>query len=258
MRVFKTHILLNAAILIAAFFLCIPCKADFKAKFIKGKIESITDTLNDSVSVHPVKNDDLLEYNQLICTAKDSRGEFQLNLLTLRLGSLSVMSVLGENSFFLHSGSMLIACKNKSEFKISTTSSSATFTGSGTILIETTNNGGFKFIPFEGRGTLKTENKNAQEVRGGRLVLVLGKPSKLGDAYDLDLMLLLRTCRLINSFPDPLDTFGRISLAVYSQELKLKGKYNALIGDAPSDTNLQVWAFGEDRDQETEKKSKSN
>ena len=111
MRVFKTHILLNAAILIAAFFLCIPCKADFKAKFIKGKIESITDTLNDSVSVHPVKNDDLLEYNQLICTAKDSRGEFQLNLLTLRLGSLSVMSVLGENSFFLHSGSMLIAAK---------------------------------------------------------------------------------------------------------------------------------------------------
>jgi hypothetical protein len=32
--------------------------------------------------------------------------------------------------------------------------------------------------------------------------------------------------------------------------LKLKGKYNALIGDAPNDTNLQVWSFGEDSDQE--------
>jgi len=254
LRVFKTQIFLNAATFVAAFFLCIPCKAVFKAKLVKGKIESISDTLNNTVSIHPVKDDDLLEYNQLICAAKDSRGEFQLNSYTIRLGSLSVLSVLSENSFFLHSGSMLIAYKNESEFKISTSSSTATFTGSGTILIETTNNGGFKFIPFEGRGTLKTENKNSQEIKGGRLVLVLGKPSKLGDAYDLDLMLLLKTCRLINSFPEPLDTFGRISLAVYSQELKLKGKYNALIGDAPNDTNLQVWAFGEDSDQETDNK----
>ena len=62
-------------------------------------------------------------------------------------------------------------------------------------------------------------------------------------------MLLLKTCRLINSYPTPLETFGRISLAVYSQELKLKGKYNALIGDATTENNLQVWAFGDEADQ---------
>jgi hypothetical protein len=38
----------------------------------------------------------------------------------------------------------------------------------------------------------------------------------------------------------------RISLSVYAQQLRMKGKYNALIGDAPTNDNLQMWAFGED------------
>jgi len=32
---------------------------------------------------------------------------------------------------------------------------------------------------------------------------------------------------------------------LYIQQLKLKGKYNALIGDAHTDDELQIWAFGE-------------
>ena len=42
----------------------------------------------------------------------------------------------------------------------------------------------------------------------------------------------------------------RISLAVYAQQLKLKGKFNALIGDAPTDDNLQMWAFGKEDSEE--------
>ena len=38
----------------------------------------------------------------------------------------------------------------------------------------------------------------------------------------------------------------RISLSIYAQQLRMKGKYNALIGDAPSNDNIQMWAFGED------------
>ena len=144
---------------------------------------------------------------------------------------------------------MLISSVKETEVNLSSSESNATFTGSGTILLETTKNSGFKFIPFEARGILKTQGGDSQNVIGGRLLLVLGNPSRLGDAYDLDLMLLLKTCRLINSYPTPLETFGRISLAVYSQELKLKGKYNALIGDATTENNLQVWAFGDEADQ---------
>ena len=137
----------SAAILIAAFFFHSLSFANLKVNFVQGKIESIENTAEDSVSIRSIKLNELLPYNQLVCTAKGSRAEFGLGEKILRL------------------------------------------------------------------------------------------------------MLLLKTCRLINAFPDPLDTFGRISLSVYSQELKLKGKYNALIGDAPTDTNLQVWSF----DDETQK-----
>lgn len=246
MNFFSLNYLYNAAIIIAAFFLGIPVYASFNASIVQGKIESIRDAKDQSPIVKEIKNDDLIQFHDLICSAKGSRAEFRLDSTVLRIGSLSVLSVVDENSFFLHSGSMLISFLEKTEIHISTTDSKATFTGSGTILVESTKNGGFKFIPFEGRGILKTDNNDIHEVKGGRLVLVLGDPSQLGDAYDVDLMLLIKTCRLLNSYPDPLETFGRISLAVYSQELKLKGKYNALIGDAPTDKNLQIWAFGEE------------
>jgi hypothetical protein len=76
--------------------------------------------------------------------------------------------------------------------------------------------------------------------------MVIGSPSKLGNAYDIDLLLLLKSSRLINSYPTPLPSMNRISLSIYAQQLRLKGKFNALIGDATSDDNLQMWAFGED------------
>jgi hypothetical protein len=80
--------------------------------------------------------------------------------------------------------------------------------------------------------------------------MVLGSPSKLGNAYDIDLLLLLKSSRLINAFPTPLPSMKRISLSIYAQQLRIKGKYNALIGDVPTDDNIQMWAFGEDGSKE--------
>jgi hypothetical protein len=67
-------------------------------------------------------------------------------------------------------------------------------------------------------------------------------------------MLMLRSSLLINSFPDPLPTFERIGLAIYSQELKLKGKYDALIGNAPTKDKVQLWAFERGQGFSSEKK----
>ena len=76
------------------------------------------------------------------------------------------------------------------------------------------------------------------------MLFILGQPSEFGDAYDIDLMLLVKSSRLINYFPNPLSTFDQIGLAIYVQQLKLKGKYDALIGDATTNENLQLWKFG--------------
>ena len=75
------------------------------------------------------------------------------------------------------------------------------------------------------------------------MLLVLDNPTYFGDAYDIDIMLMLKSSRLINSFPNPLPTFENIGLAIYIQDLKLKGKYDAIIGDATTNENLQVWKF---------------
>ena len=77
------------------------------------------------------------------------------------------------------------------------------------------------------------------------MLLVLGNPSYLGNAYDIDILLLLQSSRLINNFPTPLSTFDQVGLAIYVQQLKLKGKYDALIGDAKTEKTLQIWGFGE-------------
>ena len=75
------------------------------------------------------------------------------------------------------------------------------------------------------------------------MLLVLGSPTNFGDAYDIDLMLMLKSSRLLNSFPQKLDRSQQIEIALFVQQMKLRGKYDALIGDATSDKNLQLWQF---------------
>ena len=66
-------------------------------------------------------------------------------------------------------------------------------TGQFTAIIECTSNGGFKFIPLEGKGEIFPDKGKSKEIYRGRLTMVLGSPSKLGNAYDIDLLLLLKS-----------------------------------------------------------------
>jgi len=141
---------------------------------------------------------------------------------------------------------MLLYSLGTSDIIIESEQSSLNVSGKFTAIIDHTSNGGFKFIPLEGKGSIIPQNGEPKDIYRGRLTMVLGSPSKLGNAYDIDLLLLLKSSRLINSFPTPLTSMKRISLSIYAQQLQLKGKFNALIGDATSEDNLQMWAFGED------------
>jgi len=76
------------------------------------------------------------------------------------------------------------------------------------------------------------------------MILVLNDPSNFGDAYDIDLMLMLKSSRLLNAFPTQLERFKQIGISLYVQQMKLRGKYDALIGDATTNENLQLWKFG--------------
>jgi hypothetical protein len=164
----------------------------------------------------------------------------------IRLGAKSIFEYSTNNVFNLSKGSMLIGVKETTNITIQSDFSNILVNGRFTAIVDCTSNGGFKFIPLEGKGQIIPEQGEPKDIFRGRLTMVLGSPSQLGNAYDIDLLLLLKSSRLINSFPTPLPSMKRISLSIYAQQLRLKGKFNALIGDAPTDDNLQMWAFGED------------
>jgi hypothetical protein len=211
--------------------------------FIDGSVEAVNEN-NNSVSIPQVNQ--TIQPNLLYGTGKGSRFEYFYNDVTWRVGSLSFVKIPTENSFFIHSGSTLFCTNDKIiDLEITSRNSKASFSGSGTIIIESLENGGFKIIPLEVDGFIKTDTDPLKELIGGRMLLVLGNRSYLANAYDIDILLLLQSSRLINNFPTPLSTFDQIGLAIYVQQLKLKGKYDALIGDAKTEKTLQIWGFGE-------------
>tara|TARA_Y100000022_G_C13153231_1_gene330498 strand:- start:16 stop:693 length:678 start_codon:yes stop_codon:yes gene_type:complete len=221
---------------------------DLTVTFQKGDIHLIDSNQTDLV--YPFcDNGQQIDNQHFISTANGSRFELKSNDIIWRIGSQSFVKFETENQIWIHSGSLLICLENEKSITFKSRISEATFSGKGTIIIESLENGGFKFIPLEGEGVLKTEMDEPFSVLGGRLILVLGSPSYLGSSYDIDLMLLLQSSKLINYFPTSLSTFDQIGLALYIQQLKLKGKYNALIGDAHTNDELQIWAFGDEADQ---------
>jgi hypothetical protein len=215
-----------------------------KITYSFGTVECISQGKNNSNLITKADLNSSLSENQLIASGKGSRAEVQFENLTFRIGSLSVAKWNGENKFWIHSGSLLFCLPETTTCEFSSSQAKCQLQAKGTFIIEATSNGGFKLIPLEAKGFIKTENGDKKELIGGRLLLILGNPTQFGDAYDIDIMLLLKSSRLINAFPSPLPTFERIGLAVYVQELKLKGKYDALIGDATTNENLQLWKFG--------------
>jgi hypothetical protein len=211
--------------------------------FINGKVEVIDTNVTGLLSVFDLELNSTVTSDHVVCTGIGSRTELHDRGLIIRLGANTVFQKKSDVTYWLHSGSVLMCAKDPTEFRINTIRSSAGFKGRGTIIVESTANGGFKLIPLEVKGIFTTENGGDKEARSGQLLFVIEKPSNFGDSYDIDLMLLLRSSHLVNSYPDPLPTFGRIGLAIYSQELKLKGKYDALIGDAPTTDKVQLWTF---------------
>lgn len=217
---------------------------ELNCTFTEGKVELINKNLVGSSAISIFEVNSTFPVDSLLCTGEKSLTELKNPAFLIRLGAKSVIQSVTSDSIKVFSGSMLICLPEVSEIVITSEKSSLKVKGKLTAIVDCTSNGGFKFIPLEGTGTITAEEGESKEIRRGRLTMIIGSPSKLGNAYDIDLLLMLKSSRLISSFPTPLPTMKRISLAIYAQQMRLKGKFNALIGDAPTDDNLQMWAFG--------------
>ena len=225
------------------FLLCAVFSNATTTRYIGGKVEVIDPTLSGEESISLLEINSTIVPKRIVCTGRGSRTEIHDGSTILRLGANTVAKKEEPGAYWIHSGSLLFCSTVPTTVHFSSLQSSATFEGRGTIILETTGNGGFKLIPLEAKGYFSTAKDGKKKAKAGQLLFVVDNPSNFGDAYDIDLMLMLRSSLLINSFPDALPTFEHIGLAIYSQELKLKGKYDALIGNAPTKDKVQLWAF---------------
>jgi len=99
---------------------------------------------------------------------------------------------------------------------------------------------GFKVIILEGKLTF-IEDKTPQRFKPGDLILVSDLEGKISQDLEIELPLLLGTSRLLNHFPELLPSHSRLISAAQVQAMRMKKKYEAMIGDISEDRKLKIW-----------------
>jgi len=235
--------------LIIAVFICkfssgaYPVPPYYAITFANDGVDRLREVKNLPTQVKKLSKGHVLESYDYLTTGPESYSEVKAYGITLRQGSDTISQWLGDHHWKIMDGSIMFCIEDKMTLTVSSLKGSAEVTGPCTFIAEATSNGGYKFISLSGKPKLRTEEKTVT-MPAGRLVLVLGDSDSLGNAYDFDIMLLLQSSLLFNAFESPPPTMKKIGLAVFAQQKTLKGKYNALIGDATSDKNLQMWVLG--------------
>ena len=181
----------------------------------------------------------------LLIAAKESLLEITRsdgNILRLGRATLAEFST---NKIRLLKGSFLRNTKKETLFALSGKKVDAGIRLKGTLMAESTGNGGLKVVLVAGKADIGTDADGAKPLRPGQLIFVHSSPAKLGDLYDLDLPLLLSTSRLISGFKKPLPNLASMRTSMLIQGLNTKRRYEALVGDAPDDEKVQMWAIKE-------------
>ena len=181
----------------------------------------------------------------LLIAAKESLLEItQSEGNFLRLGR-ATLAEFSTSKIRLLQGSFLRNTKKETLFALSGKKVDAGIRLKGTLMAESTGNGGLKVVLVAGKADIGTDADGAKPLRPGQLIFVHSSPAKLGDLYDLDLPLLLSTSRLVSGFKKPLPNLASMRTSMLIQGLNTKLRYEALIGDAPNDEKVQMWAIKE-------------
>ena len=179
-----------------------------------------------------------------------SRGDSYLEIYnfpqsgnTLRIGQSSAIEIQDKSRLYFFQGSALISQREITKWKLETEATLIEAKGSGTWLIETTEKRGFKIILLEGDLEITNGQKSAF-LNSGDLLLVGDQKDQVSQKIQIDLPLLIKTCRLLNHFESELASTSHIISAAQVQVLRLKKRYEAVVGGV-KDNKLQIWAIKE-------------
>lgn len=178
-----------------------------------------------------------------ILVAKGSYAEMTLQTeAILRIGQQSVIEFRNPNYLRIFNGSALLLLSKQQSLNLETNGTKIQLTGRGTLMFESPKGKNLKIIMLEGKALLSSA-KAKQSLQAGELVLVQAGNSDSGQTINVDLPLLLATSRLINNFSAPLPSQSKLISAAKVQAVRLKKRYEALIGNTNDKNQLRLWAL---------------
>ena len=146
-----------------------------KCDFATGKVELINKNESSSSLISNLEINSSLPLNSILCTGKNSLCEISdsEDFITIRLGSDAIIESVDKKHLSVLSGSFIVCLQNNSEFTIKSRKSTLQTSGKYTAIVECTSNGGFKFIPLEGKErSTSLENWRTKDIYRGRLTMV--------------------------------------------------------------------------------------
>lgn len=178
-----------------------------------------------------------------ILVAKGSYAEMTLQTESmLRIGQQSVIELRNPNHLRIFNGSALLLLSKQQSLNLETNGTKIQLTGRGTFMFESPKGKNLKIIMLEGKALLSSA-KAKQSLQAGELVLVQAGNPDSGQTINVDLPLLLATSRLINNFSAPLPSQSKLISAAKVQAVRLKKRYEALIGNTNDQNQLRLWAL---------------
>ena len=157
----------------------------------------------------------------------------------IRLGKSTGLEFSEKHQIYLFQGAALLSHRVYTKWSIHSPDSQFTIQGKGTWMMEATPLG-FKVIILEGSLGL-TSNDKIESFQPGDLILVTDQEGKISQDLEIELPLVLGTSKLLNHFPDLLPSHSRLISAAQVQAMRMKKKYEAMIGGVRTNRKLEIW-----------------
>ena len=118
----------------------------FTCTYAEGKVEVIRKDLVGEAAISGLDINASLPENTLLCTGEKSLAEITSDSFLIRLGAMTVLESVTNESLKVFSGSILICLPEDSEITLESEKTSISIKGKLTAIMECTSNGGFKLI----------------------------------------------------------------------------------------------------------------
>ena len=143
---------------------------------------------------------------------------------------------------FSFQGSFLVTNFPSFNYRITSSKSSFDISGQGTWIVQHTQLG-FKLLALEEENSIFPMEAIKNKFNPVNLFLSQTKMGKSAKVFKLNFLSFLLLLKLINQFTNPLPSQARLTSAAQVQVLRMKKKYEAMVGGVSNDRKLRIWSL---------------